>query len=92
MNKSELAKRIGEKSSLTKKEATEVIDILTTIISESVKRGEAVNIVGFGKFGLKYRKEREAYNPFTKKISVKAAHKVPVFKSYKKFKEQVNSA
>ena len=91
MNKTELADKIAKQSTLSKKEAMQCINIITDTIANSVKRGEQVNLPGFGKFKLKYRSEKTAYNPFTKKLMIKSAHKVPVFKCYKQFKSVVNS-
>jgi nucleoid DNA-binding protein len=90
MTKKDLAKRTSDKTNLSAKEATTVLNVFIDQIAESVKNGEQVNLTGFGKFALKYRKERTAYNPFTKKMTVQSASKVPVFKSYKNFKKAVN--
>ena len=91
MNKQDLAKQTSEQTKLNAKEALQCIDVILDIIAESVKRGEEVSISNFGKFKLKYKAEKTAYSPFTKKLVKKAAHKVPAFKCYKRFKEVVNN-
>lgn len=90
MNKLEIVKVIAEKSGLTQKEVAGVVDtMIDTIISE-LKRGEEVNIAGFGKFVVKKRAARTSINPRTKQAINVPASKAPTFRAGKQFKEAVN--
>ena len=90
MNKLEIVKVIAEKSGLTQKEVAGVVDtMIDTIISE-LKRGEEVNIAGFGKFVVKKRAARTSINPRTKQAINVPASKEPTFRAGTQFKEAVN--
>lgn len=89
LNKKTLAEIIAEKQGLTKKAATEVLDLIIDETVKTLKHGGKVDISGFGKFVTKERKAREGINPTTKeKIKIPAC-KVPGFKPAKAFKEAV---
>ena len=90
MNKLEIVKVIAEEPWLTQKEVTGVVDtMINTIISE-LKKGEEVNIAGFGKFVVKKRAARTSINPRTKQAISVPASKAPTFRAGKQFKEAVN--
>ncbi len=65
MNKADLINSISKKTGLTKTKSSEVIDILTSTISESLSNGEKVTLVGFGTFTTSERSERIGRNPLT---------------------------
>ena len=89
LNKKSLIELIAEKEGLTKKAATEVLDLIINETTKTLKRGGKVDISGFGKFVVKERKARTGINPTTKeKIKIKAS-KVPGFKPAKALKEAV---
>ena len=90
MNKLEIVKVIAEESGLTQTVGAGVVDtMIDTIISE-LKRGEEVNIAGFGKFVVKKRAARTSINPRTKQAISVPASKAPTFRAGKQFKEAVN--
>lgn len=89
MNKSELINEISKKCMLTKKECENCLNAITTLVSKTLERGEAINISGFGKFMVKYKTQRNNYNPKIKKNVIIPAHKVPIFKAGKNFKEAI---
>ena len=91
MNKAELSSAIVAKTGLTKKDAEKVINAVVEVISDTLKAGEKVQIVGFGSFEVKDRPARTARNPRTgEEIRIEAS-KAPVFKAGKALKEIVNS-
>lgn len=90
MIKSELIKRIAEKSSLTKEDSEAVLKGMIESIEETVAKGEKVQLVGFGSFEPRARAARMGRNPRTKEEISIAATTVPVFKAGKKFKNLIN--
>lgn len=90
MNKVELIAAIAEKANISKKDAEKVVGAFTDTITETLKKGEKVSLVGFGTFEAKTRAAREGINPRTKeKIKIQAS-KAPSFKAGKALKEAIN--
>jgi DNA-binding protein HU-beta len=90
MNKSELIEAIAESADLTKSDAGRALDAVLEAVTEALKKGETVSLVGFGSFGVKERAERQGRNPQTgNTITIKAA-KIPSFKAGKVLKDAVN--
>ncbi len=90
MNKTELSSAIVAKTGLTKKDAEKAINAVVEVISDSLKAGEKVQIVGFGSFEVKERPARTARNPRTGEEIKIDASKAPVFKAGKALKDTVN--
>lgn len=87
ITKKDLAELVVAKLDCTKKDANELINELFDEIANSMKKGDTVDISGFGKFVLKVRKARTGINPATgEKISIKAS-KAPGFRAAKALKE-----
>ncbi|MGL9969184.1 HU family DNA-binding protein [Enterococcus sp. DIV1420a] len=89
MNKQELTQAVTAKSGLTKKEAAIAVNALLDAIQESLAKGEAVNLVGFGNFMVRERAARKGRNPQTGKEITIPATKVPAFKAGKPLKDAV---
>ena len=90
MNKGEFIKAVAEKADLTVKEATVAYDAVVATITDALKAGEKVQLVGFGSFELKEKPAREGINPQTKeKVTIKAS-KAPVLKFGKAYKDLFN--
>ena len=90
MNKTELIAAITEKTGFTKKDAEKALNSVVDVITESLVKGEKVQIVGFGSFEVKARPARTARNPRTgEEIKIEAS-KAPVFKAGKALKDSVN--
>lgn len=89
MNKGELIDKLADKAGLAKSKAGETIDALFDIITASLKKGDEVNLTGFGKFEVQKRKAREGRNPQTGKSIKIPARKVPRFKAGKGLKDAV---
>ena len=91
MNKSELLNAVAEKSGLDKKAAEKAVGAVFSAITDSLVKGEKVQLVGFGTFDVKERAERESRNPRTGEPVKVAAAKVPSFKAGKALKDAVNA-
>ena len=89
MNKSELVAKVAEKSGLTKKDAEKAVAAVFETVTDTLVAGEKVQLVGFGTFEVRERKERQGQNPHPKKPIVIPATKVPAFKAGKSLKEAV---
>lgn len=90
MNKTELIAAVAEKAEVSKKDAEKTVNALIDTIVEEVAKGEKIQLVGFGTFERRERKEREGCNPQTgEKIPIPASM-VPAFKVGKAFKDAVN--
>lgn len=89
MNKSEMVAAIAEKASLSKKDAEKALTAFIDEITAALKKGEKVQLVGFGSFEVKPRAARKGRNPQTKAVINIPASKAPVFKAGKAFKDEV---
>ncbi len=91
MNKSELIDAIAAAADLPKASAGRALDAVVDSITDSLKKGDPVALVGFGTFAVKHRAARAGRNPQTgATIQIKAAN-VPGFKAGKALKDAVNS-
>lgn len=88
MNKAELIEKVAEVVS-TKKEAAAAVDAVFNAITEALKKGEDVRLVGFGTFSVRTRAARKGRNPRTGATINIPAKKVPVFRAGKGLKEAV---
>ena len=89
MNKTELVAALAEKTQLPKKNAELALNAVVEVITESLSKGDKVQIVGFGSFEVKVRAERLGRNPKTKEEIHIPASKTPVFKAGKALKDAV---
>jgi len=90
MNKTELVAAISEKTELTKKDSEKALKALIDVVAEELKKGEKVQLVGFGTFEVSERAAREGRNPQTGKTMTIAACKAPKFKAGKALKDAIN--
>lgn len=91
MNKAELVAAVAAKTGDTKKAAEASVDAFVSAIKESLKKGEKVQLVGFGSFEVRKRAARKGRNPQTKEEIKIPASKAPVFKAGKALKDLVNN-
>ena len=91
MNRTELVASIAEKSGITKKDAEAVLAATLDSITEALKKGDKVQLVGFGTFEVSERPEREGRNPRTGETMKIAASKAPKFKAGKALKDMINA-
>ena len=90
MKKQELIAAMAEKSGLTKKDTEAALKAIVDVITDSLKKGDKVQIVGFGTFEVSERAAREGRNPHTGEAMQIAASKAPKFKAGKALKDAVN--
>jgi DNA-binding protein HU-beta len=90
MNKTELVAYVAEKADLTKNNAAKVVEATLEAITEALKRGEKVQLIGFGNFEVRDRAERKGRNPSTGEEITIPASKQPAFTAGKSLKEAVN--
>ena len=89
MNKTELIAAVAAKAGLTKKDAERVVNATIEAITESLVKGDKVNVSGFGIFEVKAREARVGRNPRTKETIQIPATKLPAFKASKTLKDAV---
>ena len=89
MNKTELIISVSEKSGLSKRDAEAAVNALLESITESLKAGDKVSLVGFGIFDVKERAERMCKNPRTGEDVLSPAVRIPAFKPGKALKDAV---
>jgi DNA-binding protein HU-beta len=90
VNKSQLIEKIAANADISKAAAGRVLDAFLDSVTESLKSGDDVALVGFGTFAVKERAARTGRNPQTGKEIKIAAAKVPGFKAGKALKDAVN--
>ncbi|NOY85939.1 MAG: integration host factor subunit beta [Deltaproteobacteria bacterium] len=76
---------------LTKREAELIVNIFLKSISDSLARGDKVELRGFGSFKVKERRSREGRNPKTGEKVYVDSKRVPYFKAGKELRDRVNS-
>jgi nucleoid DNA-binding protein len=90
MNKSELVAAVLKATGLKKKDAEAAVVAVVDTVKLALKKGDKVQLIGFGTFEAKKRPARTARNPRTgEEIKVKAS-KAPTFKASKAFKDTLN--
>ena len=90
MNKAELVAAISAKTGDSKKATEDAINAFVAVVSEALKGGDKVELVGFGSFEVRKRAARKGRNPQTKEEIKIPASKAPVFKAGKALKDLVN--
>ena len=91
MNKTELIAAIAGQAEISKKDAEKALKAFVDVVTEQLKEGEKVQLVGFGTFEVSERAAREGRNPQTGKTMKIAACKAPKFKAGKALKDAVNA-
>ena len=89
MTKSDLINAVAESTGITKKDTEKVISSVISNITSALVSGEKVQIVGFGTFETRDRKEREGRNPSNGQPMTIPASRVPAFKAGKSLKDAV---
>ncbi|HKK78435.1 MAG TPA: HU family DNA-binding protein [Phaeodactylibacter sp.] len=90
MNKGDLINKIAESANLSKAQATDALNAVLDGITDSLKDGDKVTLIGFGTFSLSHRKARSGRNPQTGETIQIAAKNVVKFKPGKEITEAVN--
>lgn len=90
MNKSEFVAAIASKAEISKKDAEAAVKAFTDVVAEELKKGEKIQLVGFGTFEVSERAERTGRNPKTREEITIPASRVPKFKAGKALKDELN--
>ena len=90
MNKTELITAVAEKAEISKKDSEKALKAFIDVVTEELKKGEKVQLVGFGTFETSKRAAREGRNPQTGETMKIAASVAPKFKPGKALKDAMN--
>ena len=90
MNKTELVAAIADKAEISKKDSEKALKAFVDVVTEELKKGHKIQLVGFGTFEVSERAERTGRNPQSGKEMVIPASKAPKFKAGKALKDMVN--
>ena len=91
MNKTELIAAVANEAEITKKDGEKAVKGVFSVISDSLTKGDKVQIIGFGTFEVRQRKAREGRNPRNNEPIQIEASKTPAFKAGKQLKDLVNN-
>ncbi len=89
MNKTELIAAVAEKTDLSKKDADAAVWAVLGVITDALKAGDKIQLVGFGTFEVRNRAAKQGRNPRTGETMTVPASKVPAFKAGKALKDAV---
>ena len=90
MNKQELVAAIAEKAELERDDAKKALNAFIEVVGDELKKGEKIQIIGFGTFEVSERAAREGRNPQTGEAMEIKASKNPKFKAGKALKDSLN--
>ena len=90
MNKTEFIAAVAEKAEISKKDSEKALKAFVDVVTEQLKAGDKVQLVGFGTFEVSERAAIEGRNPQTGKTMTIAACKAPKFKAGKALKDAIN--
>ena len=91
MNKTELIAAVAEKAEISKKDSEKALKAFIDVVTDELKNGEKIQLVGFGTFVVSERAAREGRNPQTGKTMKIEACKAPKFKAGKALKDAINA-
>lgn len=91
MNKAQLVAAMAEKAGMTKADAEKALVAFEEVVTDALKNGEKIQLVGFGTFETAERAARTGINPQTKETIEIAAVKAPKFKAGRGLKDAVNA-
>ncbi|QOW21453.1 MULTISPECIES: HU family DNA-binding protein [Lysobacteraceae] len=90
MNKTEFVNAVADAAELSKADASSAVDAMVSVITDALKKGDSITLVGFGTFQVRNRAARQGRNPKTgETIQIKASNN-PAFKAGKALKDAVN--
>ena len=90
MNKNDLIAAVADNTELSRGDATKAVDAVFDLITDCLKNGDEVRLVGFGTFSVSQRKATQGRNPRTGETIQIPASKQPKFKAGKGLKDAVN--
>ncbi|MFB4164839.1 MULTISPECIES: HU family DNA-binding protein [Alteribacillus] len=90
MNKTDLINAVAEQADISKKDASKAVDAVFDSITDTLKKGDKIQLVGFGSFEVRERAARKGRNPQTGEEIKIPATKNPAFRPGKQLKDAVN--
>jgi len=90
MNKNDVIAAVADKTGMSKAQAGQAVDSTFDVITDALKAGDEVKIIGFGNFSVAHRAASMGRNPRTGEAIQIAASKTPKFKAGKGLKDSVN--
>jgi len=90
MTKSDIAERIQTATEYTKKESAELLEVVFSVMKNTLESGENLKISGFGNFAVKQKKDRRGRNPQTGKSITIEARKILTFKPSHLLRQAIN--
>ena len=90
MNKNDLVAAVAQATDISKADAANAVDAVLDAITDALKNGDGVQLVGFGNFSVADRAARQGRNPRNGEANQIAASKQPKFKAGKALKDTVN--
>ncbi len=90
MNKTDLIDKAASSAQVSKADTSRVFNAIVETITDRLRNGEAVTIIGFGTFKISHRAARSGRNPQTGEVLKIAAKKMPVFSAGKQLKDACN--
>ncbi|GEK58784.1 MULTISPECIES: HU family DNA-binding protein [Marinococcus] len=90
MNKTDLINAVSDQAELSKKDASKAVDAVFDSITETLKKGDKIQLVGFGSFEVRERAARKGRNPQTGAEIKIPSTKNPAFRPGKQLKDAVN--
>ena len=91
MNKTEFVRELSRRMKMTQKDAQNALNAITTLVTQRLSLGDNVNLLGFGKFEIKYKSSRYYFSPKTGKREYLPPTKTPIFKASKALKQHILS-
>ena len=91
MNKAELVAAVADRTELSKKDAEKPLKAFVDVVAEELKKGEKIQLVGFGTFEVSERAAREGRNPANGQPMQIAASKATKFKAGKALKDAITA-
>ena len=92
MTKADLVERVAQEAEMTKKDAEQLVEIVFDSITDSLNKGEKIELRGFGSFRVRERNSRKGRNPKTGTAVDIPAKRVAYFKPGKELKELINGS
>jgi DNA-binding protein HU-beta len=89
MNKTDLIQKMAENAGGSKSDAQKYFEAFTDVVTDALKKGDSVQVTGFGKFYVQKREAREGINPQTKQKMNIPASKVPKFTAGNALKDAI---
>jgi integration host factor subunit alpha len=92
MTKADIVERIYERTQVSKKDASDVVDLVFELVKSRLERGEKVKLSGFGNFAVHEKRPRKGRNPQTGDEIVISGRRVLTFKASQVLKSTINQA